>query len=718
MGQFEWVAFYKEFAKALLGYKDRRGDIINNIIAVYKNAGINLPTLERDNQLVDIDPFTVFGLFNKSSLKDSNRIKIISGLAEAFGVDMAVPTVFDSVPTLNNQNATFYYFIGDRGEEDIDNLWELFDAALKYAIEPSTENRAVVTKYFNIVINKKGNGNSKITMGLYWIAPDVFLNLDSRNEWYIYSSGKIPADIVETLPKVEAKISAKKYFDIVEALTQYLKSEKSPLKDFKELSFEAWRYSTEVNEENKKAAELQSEHKDDAIVNNEVKNVRYWLYSPGEKAFNWERDVRTGTMALGWDFLGDFTQYNDEELLAKFQERYNDTSSHKNDKCAIWDFVNKMKIGDVIIAKRGTDKIIGKGIVQSDYYYDESLDKYKNLREVEWTDVGEWEHRPGKAVVKTLTDITMYEGYPEGLCAIIDGTSESISVEEIIVENYTKEDFLNDVYISEEKYDTCVSRLKHKKNLILQGAPGVGKTFAARRLAWSIMGVKDDNRIEFVQFHQSYSYEDFIMGYKPAGDGFALEKGLFYNFCLKAKNDPTNDYFFIIDEINRGNMSKIFGELLMLVENDYRGTDITLAYDKKPFSVPINLYIIGMMNTADRSLAMIDYALRRRFSFVEMVPGFDSEGFEAYQTTINNNTFNKLIGRVKALNADIENDASLGKGFCIGHSYFCGLEDGCTDAVLKEIVDYDIIPMLEEYWFDDEAKAKNWSNDLSGVFNG
>lgn len=283
---------------------------------------------------------------------------------------------------------------------------------------------------------------------------------------------------------------------------------------------------------------------------------------------------------------------------------------------------------------------------------------------------------------------------------------------------YTKTDFLEDVYISAEKYETCVSRLKHKKNLILQGAPGVGKTFAARRLAWSVMGVKDDNRIKFVQFHQSYSYEDFIMGYKPDGNGFSLKKGIFYDFCIKANEDPDNDYFFIIDEINRGNMSKIFGELLMLIENDYRGMEITLAYDKKPFSVPKNLYIIGMMNTADRSLAMIDYALRRRFSFVEMTPGFDSEGFETYQSTINNNTFGKLIGRIKALNADIENDASLGKGFRIGHSYFCNLKEDCSDAVLKEIVEYDIVPMLEEYWFDDEAKAKNWSNDLSGVFNG
>ncbi len=289
---------------------------------------------------------------------------------------------------------------------------------------------------------------------------------------------------------------------------------------------------------------------------------------------------------------------------------------------------------------------------------------------------------------------------------------------EAIFEPYTKADFLKDVYISDDKYDTCVSRLKHKKNLILQGAPGVGKTFAARRLAWSIMGIKDNSRIEFVQFHQSYSYEDFIMGYKPDGNGFSLENGIFYNFCNKAKEDPYKDYFFIIDEINRGNMSKIFGELLMLIENDYRDMEITLAYDKKPFSVPENLYIIGMMNTADRSLAMIDYALRRRFSFVEMTPGFDSEGFEAYQSTINNNTFGKLIGRIKALNADIENDASLGKGFCIGHSYFCNLKENCSDTVLKEIVEYDIVPMLEEYWFDDEVKAKNWSNDLSGVFNG
>lgn len=314
------------------------------------------------------------------------------------------------------------------------------------------------------------------------------------------------------------------------------------------------------------------------------------------------------------------------------------------------------------------------------------------------------------ANLKTLTsDIGFY------ISKCYQGQNNPLETTNKTKELYSCEQFLDDVYISEEKYNRLKSVLLNKKNIILQGAPGVGKTFVAKRLAYSIMGEKDDSRIEFVQFHQNYSYEDFVMGYKPEGNSFELKYGIFYRFCQKATNNPNKDYFFIIDEINRGNMSKIFGELLMLIEKDYRGRNATLAYNGLSFSVPKNLYIIGMMNTADRSLAMIDYALRRRFSFFDMEPAFNSEGFIKYKKNLNNKTFNLLIEKIVELNNEIMNDKSLGKGFCIGHSYFCG-ETECTTEWMMDVVDFDIIPMLAEYWFDDLSKVEHWKNILHGVF--
>jgi 5-methylcytosine-specific restriction protein B len=290
------------------------------------------------------------------------------------------------------------------------------------------------------------------------------------------------------------------------------------------------------------------------------------------------------------------------------------------------------------------------------------------------------------------------------------------AIQEISHDPYSKDEFLEEVYMSGEYFNTLVSLLKNKQNVILQGPPGVGKTFAAKRLAYAVMKEKDESRIEFIQFHQNYSYEDFIMGYKPKGEGFELQEGIFYSFCQKAANMPNKPFFFIIDEINRGNMCKIFGELLMLIEKDYRGTNVTLAYNGMPFTVPQNLYIIGLMNTADRSLAMIDYALRRRFSFFEMEPGFNSDGFKAYQAGFDNDTFNLLLERIKELNKEIIDDRSLGNGFCIGHSYFCGQQE-CSDDWMMQVVEYDILPMLGEYWFDDPKKLQHWENLLRGVFN-
>ena len=286
------------------------------------------------------------------------------------------------------------------------------------------------------------------------------------------------------------------------------------------------------------------------------------------------------------------------------------------------------------------------------------------------------------------------------------------------IPKYGREDFLRTVFMTKERLEVLEALLWNKKNIILQGAPGVGKTFTAKKLAYVMMGEQDDDRVEMVQFHQNYSYEDFVMGYRPDGAEFKLTEGIFYRFCQKAAAYPDKPYFFLIDEINRGNLSKIFGELLMLMEKDYRGSKMTLAYSGQPFFVPENLYIIGMMNTADRSLAMIDYALRRRFGFFELEPGFTSDGFLQYQKGFANETFDALIDQVKALNKEISRDNSLGRGFCIGHSYFCGRKAGeCTEDWMRAVVAFDLLPTLAEYWFDEPEKLKNWEKKLRGVFD-
>ena len=712
--QFAWVDFYKEFAGKLLAYKNNRGELVNKVRAIYAEAGINMPTLEKDNQLVDIDPFTVFGLFNKSSMREANRSKIITAVKKIFNVQTEVPTTFDSIPVLNNQNATFYYFIDSRGDEDIDDLWVLFESALKYAASPTAENRVPLAKYFDRVINKKGNGNSKITMGLYWISPNSFLNLDSRNKWYIYESGKIPAAVVGDLPEIEMKISADKYFAILEKLRVYLQSPESPLKNFKELSFEAWKYSTQVNEE-KKRVQAQREQKGAGLADEDVDTVHYWIYSPGDGARKWDEFYKRGVMGLGWHQIGDFNQYaSKDEMKTAMKEKIDPSRPYKNAAHATWQFLTEMKPGDIVFAKKGMHSLIGRGVVTSEYIYDTEDAEYPNIRKINWTH-NEVKPHPGQAVMKTLTDITAYTDYVAKLNALYEGGADDDDVEpeEKEFPEYSVEKYLEEVYMDGDSYDTLVELIRVKKNVILQGAPGVGKTFAAKRLAYSMMGVKDQERVMMVQFHQSYTYEDFIEGFRPSStsNGFEIKKGSFYNFCKKAADDLENEYFFIIDEINRGNLSKIFGELFMLIENDKRGNALQLLYSDEKFFVPANVYIIGMMNTADRSLAMLDYALRRRFAFFEMKPGFDSDGFREYRMALGNSKFDRLIDCVEKLNTVIEADDSLGEGFCIGHSYFCNLKT-VTDKALSNIVEYEMVPLLKEYWYDEPIKVKDWTEKL------
>jgi len=317
----------------------------------------------------------------------------------------------------------------------------------------------------------------------------------------------------------------------------------------------------------------------------------------------------------------------------------------------------------------------------------------------------------------------------------IPGDRQPISVDEYYISfsnSYSKNDFLSEVFFDSDYYDEIVELINRKKNIILQGAPGVGKSYMAKRLAYSIIGEKDDNKVNMIQFHQSYSYEDFIEGYRPSGDGgFTLEPGVFYDFCTGiAKTDEANyiscinsddeevrkeadkfKYFFIIDEINRGRIEKIMGELMFLLENDKRGEEfsIKLTYSGENFYVPKNVFIIGMMNTADRSLAMMDYALRRRFSFVPISPVFENDGFINYIKKDDAALGEKILSEMKALNIDIKND--LGSGFQIGHSFLCNCNK-ITEDWYRSVLKYEIIPLLDEYWFDNEKQHSKWVKGL------
>lgn len=823
--QFGWIDFYSEFASKLLSFKNDRKSLISKINAVYAAIDMKVPKLESGDEIIDIDPFTVFGLFNKG-ITNANRIAIIGSIATEFGIEAKVPDNFDGIPVLNNLKATFYGFKDDRKEDDIDNVWNVFEAALALADEDNEENRQEFSKWYDLVHDQlciRWN----LTMGLYWIRPYCFINLDSRNRWYLTNVENMPAEFVEA---VKAKINklpkAADYLFVKDSCTTALNEGSYDYKNYPELSYYAWMISEQVNQEKaaatgKKASKAaflrwfkpliqalrdlggsatpadarkkiieneklsdeevnatrgknnvnkfenevafarnylvsagyidksvygvwtlteagktvdmteelasdifkkgvsENQNKRDnassALADDDVDTVHYWIYSPGENSSMWSEFYKAGIMAIGWGEIGDLKAFDSKDAMkAKMKEVIDPSLSYKNAAHATWQFVNEMKVGDIIFVKKGMYQLVGRGVVASDYEYDdERTDEYANYRKVNWTHNGEWPH-PGQAVMKTLTDITAYTEYVEKLNALFENEAED-DVEEATKNYpvYTAEDFLDEVFMPEEEYSRLVGILKTKKNIILQGAPGVGKTFAAKRLAYSVMGVKDIERVMMVQFHQSYSYEDFIMGFRPSTAGFELKKGAFYNFCKKAEIDSDNDYFFIIDEINRGNLSKIFGELFMLIENDKRGISLQLLYSDEKFAVPKNVYIIGMMNTADRSLAMLDYALRRRFAFFEIKPGFETDGFREYRMAIDNEKFNKLINCVENLNNAISADESLGDGFCIGHSYFCNLSaDSIDDQSLSGIVEYELIPLLKEYWFDEPLKVKDWSNNL------
>ena len=814
---YTWIPFYKEWAQKLLQFRNDRTPLVNWIYDNLQGYINHLKDAPDGRRVPDVDPFTVFAIVNRGITYDKKK-DICAKFKSFLNISAQVPQDFHGVVEMNSKQSNFIGFVDRRKEGDIERLWNVFEAA--------TLGQDIETLYnalegqFLIRFN--------ITFGLFWIRPDLYLSLDSKNQ-------KLLASIGITFDN-SYFLKYDKYQEIMNKLNEKIKTGNYGYTNYAEFSYQAFLNTNDKQE------------KEESAISSEI---TYWTFSPGENASKWHLCVDKGIMCLGWDALGDLSQYaSREDMRAEIKKQYPTDGNAKNDSLAVWQFSREMKIGDVVFAKKGRDTIIGRGVVESDYYFEESFSDFKHVRKIYWENVGEWK-TDDKHAMKTLTNITRYKDDVEKLNRLFetpdiveepldpptsdnywwlvanpkiwsisgmkigeeqyytfyneDGNKRRIfqhflnakegdivigyestpkkqvtgllKISRIInnealyfiktnnlppieysairsepnlvnmeymknqqgsffkltpdeyriiiglargekpieKDHYSKEDFLKQVFVSQDDYERLESLLIRKKNLILQGAPGVGKTYAAKRLAYAIMGEKDEDRILQVQFHQNYSYEDFIMGYKPNDrGGFDLKPGKFYKFCKDAEKDSDHKYFFIIDEINRGNLSKIFGELLMLIESDYRDKKIELSYNDEKFSVPSNVYIIGMMNTADRSLAMIDYALRRRFSFFGMKPGFETPQFKAYIAEKKDVKLDKLVNAIVALNKLIESDDSLGSGFCIGHSYLCELG---TEYNLESIVEYDIIPMLREYWFDNNERFNLQAQNLKEALN-
>ena len=561
-------------------------------------------------------------------------------------------------------------------------------------------------------------------------AISTYLWLKYPNKYYIYKYGvvsKVEKFLSDSpiIKKGEGEANFVAAFDLYNKICDELKKDETIIKKFNEALSNDCYNDPELKTLTIDAGYLFSRYFDtDELEEEEITDNNYepniWLYAPGENAKYWEKFKKEKIMAIGWGDVGTLNHLCDlSEIKDKMKKIWGEDKTYKNDALAVWQFAYQVKPGDIVFVKQGISKVIGRGIVTSNYKYDETQpEHYNHVYEMEWTHEGEWITNR-KLPMKTLTRINVYKDLVKGLNELLNIDNTGTSDKVIEYPPYTEEDFLNEVFMTPEKYQTIVKLLERKKNIILQGAPGVGKTFAAKRLAYSLLGEKNPNRVQMVQFHQSYSYEDFIVGFRPSEDAdkqFEKTYGVFYDFCKDAEEDKESNYYFIIDEINRGNMSKIFGELLMLIESDKRGQKLRLLYANELFSVPDNVYIIGMMNTADRSLAIIDYALRRRFAFIEFEPGFETDGFIALKNQIANDKYNKLVEQVKLLNDNISKDISLGKGFMIGHSYLIPKKNSdVDDEWLSDVVNYEIIPLLEEYWFDENDKLEAWKRNLREV---
>lgn len=700
---FDWIPFYEELAEKLISWRNRQGELIA-FLEELRAQGLKItPLADKDETgksflLTEIDPFTFFGVFNRGILETS-RISILQAIKDRFSIIANTPHSFAGIPLLDNRKSWFFSYKSQREPDDIDRLWNIFTEALK----PSPQHAPEFEGAFDKALGVKGT-NINLTIGLFWIRPHVFLNLDETMRGYLKI--KLPT----------AGLSHKTYLPILEKV-------KNEHPDLASLSHTAY---------------LASRKSISAIPSNE---------SPSDTSTTSAHDIDYWMVGAYWE------DQDPKDQTARFLEEGIWENGY-DDKFI--DEVKSMKVGDKIAIKASkTQKLElpfdsgGKTasvmLIKATGTIVKNLNDGKSV-EVEWdsalAEPKNWYFYTGRSTVWRLKKDDEYaqhlirfvfddvpQDYPffvekwyrkspevENLLLEIGGDARPYAIADLIDEG---------VFLTEEEIQLALRRLSLKKNLILQGAPGVGKTFVAKRLAYALMESADNSRIKMVQFHPSYSYEDFIRGYRPTNEAgkFELIDGTFWQLCAAAAKDSDRKYVMIIDEINRGNLAQVFGELFLLLEADKRGKqhEVTPLYSRvtgESFFIPENLYLIGTMNIADRSLALVDYALRRRFSFITLGPKFSSDPFRKWMKGhgASDNLIQLVATRIQSLNTHISEDSHLGPAFQIGHSFFCPKEKDDFTAHgkdwFREVVETEIIPLLEEYWYDSPEKVKASTEDL------
>lgn len=687
---FIWSEIYEEFATKLLEYKNDRKNLISKLQNVYEEIDMKLPKMESNGEILDIDPFTIFGLFNKG-ITDDNRKRILGEIAKQFNLKNEVPPSFDGIPLVNNLSAAFFNFAEERGENDINNLWEVFESAIRYADNPTQENKLKIESAYDKAIKQKGI-QWNITMGLYWIRPNTYINLDSKNREFIIKQKILPQQFIKEVNQFKNVPNAEQYIQLCDLLLEKIKDGQYGYRDFKELSFMAYERNMSV----------------DTVAQHNTQNT----------------DIAKNTILYGPPGTG--KTYNTVMYAVAIIENKKLEDIKRENYTKVIDRYNKYK----------EDGVIEFTTFHQSYGYEEFIEGIKPVIHSDEEDETDIQYEVVPGLFKKFCDIAgkpilRKEKYDIGINEL--PTIWKISLEGS-GENSTRTECMrnNHIRIGYDEYGREITNLSKGD----AGRNILNYFINDMSIGDIVMSCYDCNTVDAIGVVTGeYEWHDEYAQYKRLRKVNWIAKGIKENI-IKINNgsrlsNPTvyklrmdlsdvmeiiekyskntieveekkKNHVFIIDEINRGNISKIFGELITLIEPTKRigqieGQKVRLPYSQKLFGVPNNVYLIGTMNTADRSIATIDTALRRRFNFKEMLP--DSEildGIYVEDVSIKD-IFIKMNKRITVL---------FDREHTLGHAYFLPLKDAPTIETLANIFENSIIPLLQEYFYEDYEKIR------------